>query len=466
MQADLLELCGYQADEIERDKARVDRAFELLRIGPKEIEGAEKRLHTQYDMSLQGVRKCLRVWMSELLDMVLAREEGKKIIYTGPPAYPVEPEQAIMLAAPEGVFVGYPSFILGTALGTIFGRADDLIEAAEESGLPPGFAHCSMTQTLLGAISRGYIPVPDLYISKAYACDQSSEADDMIQEIYEFPEIVYVDGCIDGQWDEWPNTQERRVKFLSAQMRAVLGRVQEAIGVAVTDEHIEAARGVLIQNFMLLWELFALLRNDPPPISMGDVMPLYYMGLNPVRDRGPFVDAFTTLTREGKERIETGFGVVPKGSPKILLTMAANVDNGVTHIIEESGLSPITLYFMHPMEAQMAPSDYTDPLDCIAETYFRMPLFAGIPPNLQWVREVAQGCGISGVIWHWIYCCRYYTGTSPIAIRNSLTEELGLPTLVLEGDYHCARDYSGEAARTRIEAFAEVVKTYSAARQR
>jgi hypothetical protein len=94
----LLKLCGFEDDEIKREKSRIDRAFRKLELGPEDMKKAERWVSENHDVELLGVRKLLRAWLMELIDLELAREEGKKIVYYGYPSIP-GPGMAIKAAA-------------------------------------------------------------------------------------------------------------------------------------------------------------------------------------------------------------------------------------------------------------------------------------------------------------------------------------------------------------------------------
>ena len=79
---DLLKLCGFEANEIESDLPRIKKTFDKLGINPDDIKCAKQRLNKYYDMELMGIRKAFRLYIKAIVNMVLAKEDGKtKIIY-------------------------------------------------------------------------------------------------------------------------------------------------------------------------------------------------------------------------------------------------------------------------------------------------------------------------------------------------------------------------------------------------
>jgi len=87
MYSEFLGLCGFESEEIKQEESRVRKAFEILDIEPEDISQAAERITNFFDIELLGIRKALGIWLKELIDMVLAKEEGKKIVYASFPPY-------------------------------------------------------------------------------------------------------------------------------------------------------------------------------------------------------------------------------------------------------------------------------------------------------------------------------------------------------------------------------------------
>ena len=152
--ADLLQLCGWGEDQIAQEKPRLEEAFKILGLGPEEMKSAEARVREGYDIELKGVRKALGVWIGGLVDVVLSKKEGKRIVYYSFP--PLGGLGGRISAIGKGeILCVCPEFILDIALGAIFDRIDPIMETGEEKALPPGAALCAMNKIRVGAITRG-----------------------------------------------------------------------------------------------------------------------------------------------------------------------------------------------------------------------------------------------------------------------------------------------------------------------
>ena len=135
---ELLQLCGFEVEEMEEERPRIEQAFHKLGIGPQDMEPAMSWVRQNHDVTLMGVRKLLGAWLKELIDMVLAKEEGKKIVYYG---FPTVARPGMLIAASaRDAYIACPDTILCHTMGQIFNKLTPILEAGEENGLPPGHA--------------------------------------------------------------------------------------------------------------------------------------------------------------------------------------------------------------------------------------------------------------------------------------------------------------------------------------
>jgi hypothetical protein len=87
--------------------------------------------------------------MKQLIDLVLAKEEGKKTVY------PTIPHICLAINfASDQIYCQSPEMVLAMALGQILGKIDPILENAEAQGLPPGLGMCSLNQIRLGGIAN------------------------------------------------------------------------------------------------------------------------------------------------------------------------------------------------------------------------------------------------------------------------------------------------------------------------
>jgi len=455
----LLFLCGFEKEEIQTEKHRIERAFAKLELGPDDMERGEQWVRTQHDIELVGVRKILRVWLLELFDLVLAKEEGKKIVYYGFPS--IEgPGMAIKTAAGDGLYCSCPDAILCHTLGQIFNKINPILEAGEQNGLPPGHALCSLQQIRNGGMAMGIIPVPDLITGSSYYCDMGSKADELLHEKYGH-RAVYVDGSMDSRWGEFPHIPKERVEFLGGQLNKLFETVKQELGVEVTREVWGRAMETGIELGRAVARLQQILDADPLPISSAEVeLAMILPAASTGRARTEGAEAISVLCEDLKKRVESGVGVVEKGAPTVMTFLPSFSDPSIAHMMEDAGLAVKLM----PASAALA-MDKPEPQPTlgeeIADRQLRMGAYHSSFGVVKLIEHAVKNLEFDGFIWPYLYNCRPLALSSHF-LKKWIEDTTHVPTLALEMDIYDSRSYSAGNLRTKVEAFAEMLRARKA----
>lgn len=451
----LLHLCGFEDEEIEKEKPRIEKSFQRLELGPEDMERAEDWVRQNHDIELLGMRKILRAWLLELFDLVLARDEGKKVIYYGFPS--IEgPGIAIKTAAGEGLYCACPDVILCHTLGQIFNKLNPILEAAERGGLPPGHGLCSLQQVRNGGMAKGIIPVPDLITGSSYFCDMGSKADELLHEKYRH-KAIYVDGSMDSRWGEFPDYPTERVEFLGGQLNKLFATVKEVFGVEITRELWAKAMVTGTDLARAIMRLQELMAADPMPISSVEVelaMMLTAASTGRSMSEGP--EAINMLCQDVEKRVEKGIGVVEKGAPVVMTFLPSFSDPSIGHMIEDAGLamSTTTGSVQPPL---VAPTPLPTLGEEIADRQLKMGAYHSSYGVVKIIENAVRMAKVDGLIWNYLYNCRPLALTSHF-LKKWVKENTGIPTLALEMDIYDSRSYNAANLRTKVEAFAEMLR--------
>ena len=452
---ELLYLCGFEDDEIKKEKPRIDKSFQRLELGPEDMRRAEGWVRQHHDIDLSGMRKILRAWLLELFDLVLARDEGKKVVYYGSPS--IEgPGMAIKTAAGDGVYCSCPDAILCHTLGQIFNKLNPLLEAGERGGLPPGHGLCSLQQVRVGGMAKGIIPIPDLVTGSSYYCDMGSKADELLHEKYGH-RAIYVDGSMDSRWGEFPDYSPQRVEFLGNQLNKLFATVKEVLGVEVNRAVWEKAMATGIDLARAIAQFQELVAADPMPISSAGVelaMMLAAASTGRARNEGP--EAIKTLCQDVKQRVEKGIGVVEKGAPVVMIFLPSFSDPSISHMMEDTGLairvipSSLTLSVEKPTPQPTLGEE-------IADRQLKMGAYHSSFGVVKIVETAVNALKVDGLLWTYLYNCRPMALTSHF-LKKWVEESTGVPTMSLEMDIYDSRSYGAGSLRTKVEAFAEMLR--------
>ena len=459
MYTELFRLCGFTDAEIAKERPRIDRAFKKLEIGPEDCQRAEDRLRKYFSVELIGVRRCLGIWLKDLIHLVLSEEEGRKVVYTGVPP-PAGLALSLNLA---GAWCGVLDYTLGLTMGLIFNKLTPLLEIAEEHGTPPETASCSFHQARLGAIVKGMVPVPDAVLSPGFFCDQSAKVWELIHELYGSP-IMYLDSCMDSAWDEWPEIPHRRVRLYAADMREAKEELERALGIEISEDILMAGWRNFMELRLSVQRMIELANLEPKPISQVDLNPFWRLVSVPgnwALKEGK--EVIGILTSEVEKRVEERRGVMEEGVPRVGVYALPVSDPALTRMFEESGLNLVgpLAYYLPPL--QRMESKYTTPEEQSVEGSLRRGVFHSTSGFLNETNEGVQMLGLDGFLWFYQKACR---ATTPqmLIYKKAMEEELGIPVLALEADLFDTRSYSAEALRTRVETFADLLRERRAAK--
>jgi benzoyl-CoA reductase/2-hydroxyglutaryl-CoA dehydratase subunit BcrC/BadD/HgdB len=458
----LLELCDYEPEEIERNRQRLERAFTLLQLTPEDFSRAEERVTYFFDIDLHCVRKMLGMWVKSLIDLSMAKEDGKKVVYTAmPPLFHILNGLAIVS---EDLYVSSPDLLLSTCMGGMFGKITNLMELAEGDWLPAGSAFCSPIQVKLGAIKKGIIPMPDLLVSSAHVCDQTPKIDELLNLEYGIP-VLYGDGPHDEYEKTWPSVSDKRVKYVTAESKDILDSIKELFGYTVTEEIATQADQIGSRLFVKSNELFELIKNaDPVPIgfnSFGLLVRVCRLGINTTTFSSDPEGLLDLCYTELKERIDKGIGVQPKGAPRVGVITLYSIPEPVK-IFEEAGLAIIADFTGLSMPSvDIFESQYTDFWEKSAETLLHFCALK-FPKRLM---HICKEWNLDGAILNYQIGCRDIS-VGTLKSSELIKKELGIPSLVLESDLTDPRHLSVESVRSRVEAFAEVLKANKAAKSK
>lgn len=453
---ELLTLCDYTPEEIESESARIARAFERWDINSDDIARAEARIRRYFDINLIGMRKFLGIWLREFVDMTLAKDEGKSVIYLSYP--PLGPLASGLADMADDVYCGIPETIILSVMGQMFGKLEPVLLEAEKFWMPPGQANCELVAARLGAILSGSIPAPTLLLPNGVTCDQVGKVDEILNELYGVP-VAHVDSGFSVESTPPPHTEEGRVQYLATELQRVAMSIKALTGRELDEKTLAAGRAKFRALRQIYYEIQDLLRADPVPMSTKDFGIIGVLMSSYVKQailRG--ADAGSTLVAELKQRVMKGEGILPKGAPRVLIVFPHMGDPAVTEVIENTGL--VIAASSRSLSADKAPLQYEGTWERAAELILRRG--GSVMAMATQMRDLAVEYKVDGVIVNTISQCRVYN-LHPIKTKQLIEAELGIPVLALEHDPYDSREYTLEHFRSRVEPFAEVLRSRLAA---
>jgi benzoyl-CoA reductase/2-hydroxyglutaryl-CoA dehydratase subunit BcrC/BadD/HgdB len=460
---ELLKQCGFEGDEIESELPRVQKVFDRLGINAEDIERGKQRLNKYYDMKLQGVRKAIRLCIKELVNMVLAREDGKRKILYNFMSPSFEVLATALVSKSKDIFVANIAAPLQFVLGCIFNKMDPILEAAEQRWLKAGKVyHCGNVKTLVGLLALDLIPKPDLLVTSGQLCDTAPKTIDLIQELYGIPTWCY-DSCQDREFKDYPDAK-RVMDLYAKSIRRLVLKIQEVVGFAITDEMLFEsihARDELGNTFRGLQNLKET--SDPVPISATHEMLWHCVNTLPysMSDLQKVVAALNTTYEELTQRVKKGEGALEKGAPRVLSLLPPHFADprwehlpyelGIAVVSTEAGFYP--LHGKHTLDTVEKMAD--DPYELIGSGLQRS-LAQSLSARIAIISEVCKRLKLDGILGRYHVGCRINIPDTFI-MRDTLLKELGIPVLLLEWEGFDPRFYNEEHYKRRLGLFKDVL---------
>ena len=100
--------------------------------------------------------------------------------------------------------------------------------------------------------------------------------------------------------------------------------------------------------------------------------------------------------------------------------------------------------------------DPADPIGSMARSSLELFIVRSEEPKQRYIERMAALYGVDGILFHDCKTCPNNSNTR-YGMPRRLTEHLGIPTLVIDGDVNDLRCFSEEQSRTNIEGFVELL---------
>ncbi|MFH1623791.1 MAG: 2-hydroxyacyl-CoA dehydratase family protein [Pseudomonadota bacterium] len=361
------------------------------------------------------------------------------------------------LALSLGFLVYYPenhAAMLGSTR-----TASDYIPVANAHGYSPDI--CSYLTSDIGAYLKGETP-----LTKAYGIQEVPRPDVLLyntnqcREVYDWASFYAREFKVPVLGINTPRTQhqirEDVVKSVTAQLEQMVPGLEEIAGRSFD---IDEFREVLAisRECSQLWEAVldtALAR--PSPLTFFD--DCIHMGPAVVmRGRKETNDYYRILLEELKERVNQGVGAVEGERHRFYwegMPIWGKLRSMSGLFLRLQACVLVSTY----CNSWVFPAfDPKDPFPSMARAY--CSIFIGQDDNFKenYIADKVERFGLDGVLYHDAKTCPSNTNNH-YGMANRLSERLGIPHLIINGDLNDLRCFSEEQTVTNIEAFVEQIE--------
>jgi len=336
--------------------------------------------------------------------------------------------------------------------------ATDLIPVANAAGYSPEV--CSYLTSDVGSYLTGKTP-----LTKAYGMESIPKADVLVYNNNQCREVQDWFSFYAREWDvpivgiQNPRmigeVKESHLKDVRSQMEDMVPVLEHVSGNKFDIDRFREVVGLSKECTARWRKVLESAANLPTPLTFFDHC-IHMAPAVVLRGTKAAVEYYDELLTEIDERIKDGVAAVP--GEKVRLYWDGMPVWGRLRM-----LGDLFFELKAPIVAStycnswiFDPLDPKDPFGSMASA--ALEIFNVRDENFKesYIKEWVKLCGVQGLVFHDAKTCPY-NSNSRFALPNRMSKELGIPTIIINGDLNDLRCFSDEQAKTNIEAFVEQI---------
>lgn len=334
--------------------------------------------------------------------------------------------------------------------------ATDVIPTANAAGYSPDI--CSYLTSDIGAYLQNVTP-----LTKAYGMEAIPKADVLVYNNNQCREVQDWFSFYAREWGvpivgiQNPRmigeVKKSHLMDVRSQLEGMVPALEEVSGVKFDIDRFREVVGLSKQCTIRWRKVLEAAANRPTPMHFFDHC-IHMAPAVVLRGTQQAVDYYDLLLAELDERLKAGVAAAP--GEKVRLYWDGMPVWGRLRM-----LSDLFMELKAPVVSStycnswiFDPLDPKDPFESMARAALEIFNVRDEDFKEGYIKDWVKRCGVQGLVFHDSKTCPYNTN-SRFALPNRLSKELGMPSIIINGDLNDLRCFSDEQAKTNIEAFVE-----------
>ncbi len=233
---------------------------------------------------------------------------------------------------------------------------------------------------------------------------------------------------------------------------------ERIVGKSMDEDHFREVVKLSGEGSILWKKILETARHVPSPLTFFDgtilMAPIVVM-----RGTQECVDYYRLVLDELEERMRQGIGAVENEDVRIYwdgMPIWGRL-RFLSEIFAENNACIVASTYCNSWIFDDL--DPMDPMRSLALAYTRIFINRGENYKLSYFKEMIKKYKVDGMIFHDSKTC-FNNTNSRFGLPARVEEELGIPTLVIEGDLNDLRFFSDAQTRTKVETFIDQLKGY------
>jgi benzoyl-CoA reductase/2-hydroxyglutaryl-CoA dehydratase subunit BcrC/BadD/HgdB len=197
------------------------------------------------------------------------------------------------------------------------------------------------------------------------------------------------------------------------------------------------------------------LKNRPAPATIFDAF-IHLAPIVSLRGLPVALDYYSLMLKELEERAAAGIAAVVGEKKRLMWDNIAiwYKIREFSELFAEHGCNFVAATYTNAWAETIHLLDRARPFESLARTYSLVILNNNLKHRIRLMAKMAEEYGVDGLVIHSARSCKPYS-VGQYDIKRLLTENLSLPSVVIEADIADSRAYSQGQTETRLESFFE-----------
>ena len=336
--------------------------------------------------------------------------------------------------------------------------AADLIPQANAAGYSPDI--CSYLTSDIGAFLKGITP-----LTRAYGIESVPKADVLVFNTNQCRDVQDWFSFYARHWDVpivgvrthrgIGHIKDYQVADVANQFKDMIPVLEQVSGNKFDLDRLREVVGLSKQCTVLWRRVLEYAANTPAPMTFFDHT-IHMAPAVVLRGKPEAVEYYQLLLKELEERVQAGVAAVP--GERVRLYWEGMPVWGRLRMLSE---------LMREQQAAIVASTYCnswifeafddrDPFNSMARAYLELFIVRDEDYKERYISEWVERFGVQGIVFHNARTCPN-NSNSNYAMPTRLARQLGIPSVVIDGDLNDLRCFSDEQAKTNLEAFVEQI---------
>lgn len=394
--------------------------------------------------SLQTTKALWPLIKEDYLRVHQAKQEGRPVAWT----MAICPKEILLAMDVESVMVEQHSASLAGK-----GEVVKFLQVTEAKGYSGD--SCTYHRAFLGyafAEEPLMIPKPDFILATTNPCDGASRSCIPVAEVFDIP-YIFLDTPRNTRLGGPEDIADYMVEYYQFQLEQLITFLEGLSNKKLDPERLRHTCELSRQANALWREISDLRKAIPCPMGVVDELVDIYPIFQSAGTQ-PAIDIYQRLKAEVEERVAKGIGVIDEEKYRLLwLGTPLWPDMEFLRYFEQFGAVLVKSDLDLAYYGELDPAK---PLESISRKMIAEFLNGILENRIELVKNLVRDYKIDGVVIFAHWGCRQYGGGHR-AVKDAVSEEFGIPCLMLEGDSIDPRNNDPQEIRDKTEGFIELL---------